>query len=287
MEITPRTFMDADNYHIYENRIARQCIVPQPYGLLPQNTFELQYTIQGNKLVIGKISCVVLDINGVTLQLNRGVEIALPHTTQGIFYLIVSSGGDECVEENGVPYRVNPPRFNIINLLDNSKPSSLPLMKLQVNHGDWEVVDFIPPCCAVQAHPLLVQLAKQCKQALNKILSLARQQGYNEVYYELGGLLVELTNTLRGDTPIAFLTRLKKAIFILNAHNLLEKAGFEEVDDFVWGEYNPHTILETIQRALAYFTIVIDFLTRPVEAPAPVVEKEKPKEEDEEITYML
>lgn len=287
MEITPRTFMDADNYHIHENQINRQCIVPKSYGLVPQNSFDLKYAFQGNKLILEKVACVILDISGRTLRLDRKVEIALPHSSQGVYYLVVSSGNEEHIEENGVPYLVQSPQFHIVDSLESANSTSVPIMKLQVNQGDWEVVDFIPPCCAVQSHPLLAQLAKQCKQTLNKILQLMRQQGYNEAYYEMGILLVELANTVLCDTPVAFLTKIKKAVFILNVHHLLEKADFDDVDSFVWSDYNPHAMLEAIQKALAYFSMAIDQLTHPVEEPAPVVEKAKPKEEDEEIIYML
>ena len=287
MEITPRTFMEADNYHIHENQINRQCIIPNSYGLVPQNSFDLKYNIQGNQLILEKMSCVILDISGKTLQLDGGVEVELPRSSQGIFYLVVSLGKEEYFEENGVPYMAQSLQFRVVNLLEVDDSASFPIMKLQANQGDWEVSDFIPPCCAVQSHPFLTQLAKQCKQTLTKILQLTRQQEINEVYYELGGLLVELANEGMDSTPMAFLTIIKKAVFVLNIHNLLEKADSNEVDGFVWGEYNPHALFETIQKALEYFSITIEQLSRPVEKPAPVVEKVKPKEEDEEITYML
>lgn len=290
MEIMPETFINADGYHDSISTINRQLLVPFTYGLVPLQSFELKYVIEGNQLTLAKVACTILDCEGHLLQLTQGTRIPLPKDVQGTYYLAVSCGEVNHLEKNGVPQLVQTYKYQIINLMNPNSPSLFPLMKLCANNGDWEVMDFIPPCCAVSAHPELANLTNQCKQWLGKVLNLTEQKDNREAFYRIGYLLVELSNSARSDTPSMLVTRLKKAVFILKSEHLLDEENtnlLKRAEEFVWKEYTPNMLFETLQEALSFIHSAMEFLQRVKTAPEPVVEKPKPEPEEKEFTYML
>ena len=290
MEIMPETFISADGYHDSLSTINRQLLVPFTYGLVPLHRFELKYTIEGNRLTLAKVACTILDCEGNLLQLTQGTAVPLPTGAPGTYYLAVSSGEANHTEKNGVPQLERTYKFQIINLMNPNSPSLFPLMKLHADHGGWKVMDFIPPCCAVSAHPELANLTSQCKQGLGKVLSITEEKGNREAYYQVGCLLVELSNSARSDTPSMLVSRLKKAVFILKSEHLLDEENadlLKRADEFVWKEYTPNMLFETLQEALSFINAALEFLQRVKPVPVPVVEKPKPEPEEEEFTYML
>ena len=162
-----------------------------------------------------------------------------------------------------------------------------PLLKLQAGNGEWEALDFIPPCCAISAHSELTNLTNQCRQWLDKILALVENKEYIEAYYQIGYLQIELANFIRYATPSMLISLLKKAVFILKTNQLLDKEDISRAGEFVWLEYNPNTLSETIQEALSFLHSAVTFLQHAKPEPAPVVEKPKQEPEEEEIAYLL
>ena len=287
MEIMPETFLYADGYHDSVSRLNRQLLVPFAYGLVPLHDFTLKYTIFDHKLTIDKISCTIMDREGNILHITKGISLPLPKEAQGTFYLAVSCGEDDHVEKNGVPLVEQGYKFQIINLLNPCSPLLFPLLKLQAGNGDWEVLDFIPPCCAISAHSELTNLTNQCRQWLDKILALVENKECNEAYYQIGYVQIELANSIRYATPSMLISLLKKAVFILKTNQLLDKEDINRAGEFVWLEYNPNTLSETIQEALSFLNSAVTFLQHAKPEPAPAVEKPKQEPEEEEIAYLL
>ena len=290
MEIMPETFLYADGYHDSVSRLNRQLLVPFAYGLVPLHDFTLKYTIIDHKLTIDKISCTIMDGEGNVLHITKGISLPLPKEVQGTFYLAVSCGEEDHIEKNGVPMLEQGYKFQIINLLNPCSPFLFPLLKLHAENGDWEVVDFIPPCCVVSAHSDLSNLSNQCRQCLGKILDLVEKKGDKDACYQIGYLIIEMSNSSRYDTPAMLISYLKKAVFILKSNHLFDGSDDELLDragEFVQLEYNPNALFETIQEALSYLHAALAFLQQTKSEPVPVVEKPKPEPEEEEFTYML
>ena len=289
MEIQPETFIGADGYHDSMAAINRRWMVPFAYGLVPLHDFEIKYAIHNNSLTLEKISCMIMDCEGNLLHLTQGTSVPLPSTAQGTYYLTVSCGDFNHIEKNGVPYLEQKYKYQIINLLNPNSPSLFPLMKLYAGNGEWEVQDFIPPCCTVSTHPLLTDLTHQCGRLLEKVLTLVKKNGNEDAYYQIGSLLVEMSDSVRSDTPSILITRLKKAVFILKTKRLLDEADtaiLSSAEEFIWHEYNPNLLFETLQNVLAIIHAAVSFLQQTKPEPAPVVEKPTEPEE-EEFTYML
>lgn len=290
MEITPATFIEADNYHDSIRRFYRLLIAPVAYGLIPQSDFVLEYDFRDNNLLLKKISCTILDADGHLLQLTKGATVPLPKTAQGVYYLAVSLGEENHIEENGVPCVENICKYQIINLLNPDSVSLFPIMKLYAGPESWEVLDFIPPCYTLNAHPELTDLSNHCRQCLQKLWTLVGKKERGEAFFQLGCLLIEMTNAMHGDTVSAFVSRLKKIVYVLQNNHLLDEFAsgiLEQAETFVWKEYNPNAIFETIQEALTLIHSAVELLERAKVEPAPVVEKPKPEPEEEELTYML
>ena len=287
MEIMPETFLYADSYYDSVSRLNRQLLVPFAYGLVPLHDFTLKYTITDQKLTIDRISCTIMDCEGTILHITKGTSLPLPEKVQGTFYLAVSCGEENHVEKNGVPMVEQGYKFQIINLLNPCSPLLFPLLKLQAGNGEWEALDFIPPCCAISAHGELTNLTNQCRQWLDKILALVENKEYIETYYQIGYVQIELANSIRYATPSMLISLLKKAVFILKTNQLLDKEDINRAGEFVWLEYNPNTLSETIQEALSFLNSAVTFLQHAKPEPAPAVEKPKQEPEEEEIAYLL
>lgn len=289
MEVTPATFIEADNHHDSIRRLYRQLIAPMAYGLIPQSDFELKYAFKDSHLILEKVSCTILDTEGHLLQLTKGTAVPLPKTAQGVCYLAVSFDGENHIEENGVPYVEDSCKYQIINLLNPDSLSPFPILKLYAGPESWEVLDFIPPCYTLSAHPELTDLSHQCKQCLQKLWTLLGKKERGEAFFQLGCLLVEMTNAAHIDTVAAFVSRLKKIVFALQNNHLLDESDsglLDKAETFVWQEYNPNSIFETIQEALSFIHSALALLERAKVEAAPVVEKPAP-EPEEELTYML
>lgn len=290
MEITPATFIEADNYHDSIRRFYRLLIAPVAYGLIPQSDFVLEYDFRDNNLLLKKISCTILDADGHLLQLTKGATVPLPKTVQGVYYLAVSFGGENHIEENGVPYVENICKYQIINLLNPDTSSLFPIAKLYAGPASWEVLDFIPPCYTLSAHSELVDLSHHCRQSLQKLYTLLGKKERGEAFFQLGSLLIEMINAVHSDTVPVFVSRLKKIVLVLQNNHLLDEHDsewFDKAETFVWQEYNPNAIFETIQEALSLIHAATALLERAKVEPVPVVEKPKPEPEEEEFTYML
>ena len=290
MEITPATFIEADNYHDSIRRLHRLLIAPLAYGLIPQSDFVLKYDFQHNNLILEKISCTILNTDGRLLQLTKGATVPLPKTAQGVYYLAVSLGEENHIEENGVPCVENVCKYQIINLLNPDSVSLFPIMKLYAGPESWEVLDFIPPCYTLNAHPELTDLSHHCRQSLQKLYTLLGKKERGEAFFQLGSLLIEMINAVHSDTVPVFVSRLKKIVLVLQNNHLLDEHDsewFDKAETFVWQEYNPNAIFETIQEALSLIHAATALLERAKVEPVPVVEKPKPEPEEEEFTYML
>lgn len=287
MEIMPETFLFADGYHDSVSRINRQLLVPFAFGLVPLHDFELKYSIRDHELTIDKISCTIIDREGSILNITKGVSIPLPNDAHGTYYLAVSYGEEVRTEKNGVPLVEQGYKFQLINLLNPCSPLLFPLLKLQAANGDWEVLDFIPPCCAISAHGELTNLTKQCKQWLEKILALVENIESNDAYHQIGYLLIDWSNIIRYATPSLLISHLKKAVFLLKTNQLLEDSDMVRAGEFVWQEYNPNMLFETIQEALSLLHSAVIFLQQSKPKPAPVVEKPNQELEEEEFAYLL
>ena len=282
MPIGAKVFIDADNYHIFTNKIARHLAAPMAYGLVPESQWVLETTISQDQLSIDKVAMVFIDKAGRIMQLDKGGEVSLRGLPQGVFYLAVSLVEEKHKETNGVPYLDQIFKYQVINLLEPENEVLFPVLKIQHEHDGWKVCDFIPPCCCVCSHPTLLILAKQCQQIVQQMLKVAEEKGMQQVEYEIGSLCIEWANSIATETAVEFIAQLKKIIFLMKPHPLFEQkdaVSEERIKSFIWNAYNPNMLLETIQEALSILTAVVDSMKVEPPKPAPVQENKVEEEE--------
>lgn len=290
MEIVPETFICADGYHDSVSMINRQILLPLTYGLVPMHDFELKYTIRNHKILLEKVSATIMGGDGKLFQLSQGVEVSLPSDAQGIYYLVVSIGEDKHKEENSVPYLEKDYNYQVTNRLGLLPHVSFPVMKLHADQGEWEVLDFIPPCCTVNSHADFSNLMEKCRKCLVGILKTAEERNYKEACYQLGVQIIDLVTFMQSDIPAALISRLKKIVLILKTYHLFDETNDElsnKADDFIWSDYSSYTLYETLQDALSFFHSSISFLEQASQPPTPAVENNIQDPEEEEITYIL
>ena len=289
MSVGAKAFIESDNYHIFINKIAQFMAYPSAYGLVPGYDFELECHISHNQFVIDKVACIFIDSYSRIIQLTQGSTLNLQALSPGVYYVAVSLEQEKHVEIGGLPYLEQVPKYQIMNLFDSTEQPLFPLAKIEYSEGRWQVCDFIPPCCAVCSHPMFIELARHCKQRLGELLTLVEKQERSGAVDQLAFLYIELTDAVRNETAVDFISRLKKIVFALKTCHLVEDANaslWEKMKAFVWKEYNQNLIFETIQEALSYMAESIRFLTQEVRPPAPVTEKVPPPQE-EELTSIL
>lgn len=286
MEITPLTFIEADNFHICTQNLNRLLIASTAYGLVPNSQFSFQYIIRQNQLSIEKIDCTFIDQNGGISQVRKGASIRLNPMTPGTYYLTVLKTEDNHITENEVPYLEGNYEYKITNILDSNKSSSFPILKLQNEHGEWKAIDFIPPCYTLNSHQTLFDMARQCIQIVEKIMTLLEKQKQESAYYQLGLQFIELKDSISISTTAAFYSLLKKTVFLLKTHHLTDETDPNIQNRFktmVSQVYNSHAIYDIFQEAIYLFRASHNFLES--SRPAPIIVTPKP--EEEELTYTL
>ena len=282
MPIGAKVFIDADNYHIFTNKIARHLAAPMAYGLVPDSQCMLETTINQDQLSIDKVAMVFIDKAGRIIQLDKGGEVSLRGLPQGEYYLAVSLVEEKHKEANGVPYWDQIFKYQIINLFEPENEVLFPILKIQHEHGGWKICDFIPPCCSICSHPTLLALAKQCQQIVQQMLKVAEEKGLQQVEYEIGSLCIEWAHSIATEPAGEFIAQLKKIIFLMKTHPLFEQkdaVSNERIKSFIWSAYNPNMLLETIQEALSILTAVVNAMKVEPQKPVPVQENKAEEEE--------
>lgn len=287
MELTPTAFTDADNFHVFNNIITKRLCVPKVYGLIPEQDFDLQFTISGNQLCISKIKLSYIDMKGQLVQVFQDQAINVPINSSGTYFITISDVHDNCIEENGTPYIEQAFQIKPIEIREFSIDTAFPFMKVIYLDGILSPLDFIPPCYTINAYHRLHQLATESMQKLGQIVEIIEKEASSEILNHIGLIYIELNSTFPHIACSDFIMQLQKVAYILKTSRILEKQDDklqEKIEPFIKYCYSHTHLYEYLHDALYLFEMAKNALKEKEPQPTHIKKKEP---EEEEFTLML
>jgi len=231
-EITPETFIQADNYMIAQQNLIRKLLNRQYYGLLPADEvttpiFSVKASFRRSDVYIDQLTCFGLTRDGclITLggddQLNtlsRRVSIAAC-SPGNIYYVVMrvrsfEQSLMEPVENEETPYSLPVYEFDVKEL-KRIEGDELPILKIDFSQQNPEIeTNYIPPCMSISSCQALTEQYAQLKQAVADILTsmTKKQEQYRKVLAPVTFLLFDLEQLSPNEPPYYLIQLLKKTI---------------------------------------------------------------------------
>jgi len=230
-EITPETFIQADNYICSQHNLIRRLIASDNYGLLPQTeadtpSLSIQTNVNNKDIYIEKFVCSGTTRAGYLIEMENHMMASLPKKYLSIpdsdaksLYLVLRVNPFEQVLIEPVKSEAAPAAHSIYELnireLGQIGENELAIIKID-NSNNAPVIDhdYIPPCMSVNACSKLLEIYKLLKQLLSEILSHIEHKGYmiGTAIYPLSMLHDEFDNFSLLSPPIALIQLMKKIV---------------------------------------------------------------------------
>lgn len=275
MEITPLTFIEADNYQQFHHEINRKLITQRSYGLLPKVKFDIKCDIIDSDLHILEIFCEAVTKNSELIQLSEEHKVTLPSLPSGTYYFAIKIGEPSCGEKSGVPYIQVKYDYEVKSLVELSNGVFFPIIKLNNENSYWEQMEYIPPCFALSSNRLLLTKYDEIRKLINEIfdsIDKGKREFAPYLTYTLSLLILELNNFGNEEAPLGLIILLKK---ILKTLLLCGQDSEKIVEKFLQYEYEHDDILKMLEQALIILKYFNDYFHEeevvPPEPPPPVI----------------
>jgi len=230
-EITPETFIQADNYICSQHNLIRRLIASNNYGLLPQTevdapSLSIQTNVNNKDVYIEKLVCSGTTSTGYLIEMENHMVTSLPKKHLTIpdseaksLYIVLRVNPFEQVLINPVTNEDAPAAHYAYELnireLDQIGEDELAIIKIN-NSNNTPVIDhdYIPPCMSVNSCSKLLEIYKLIKQLLTEILSHVEHKGYlvGTAIYPLRMLHDEFDEFSLLSPPVALIRLVKKII---------------------------------------------------------------------------
>ena len=230
-EITPDTFVQADNYICSQHNLIRRLISGKYYGLLPQTdadapSLSVKANLNNRDLHIEQLAC-----NGTTeagylalfehswLSSLPKRRLSIPDSNANAFYIVLRINPYEQVLIEPVDNEEAPKAHSVYELdirkLDEIAANELVILKIDnSNHSQAIDINYIPPCMSVNSCSVLLEVFNLVKQLLTEIRTIieSKKDQFGKLMYPLTLLHHELNEFSLTDSPIAFVRLIKKII---------------------------------------------------------------------------
>jgi len=267
-EITPDTFIQADNYLCSQHNLIRRLIADNSYGLLPQTeTAPPQFTVKTNlnnrDVSIEQLVCSGTTAAGYFVEMENAMLASLPRK----YLSIPDFGGKACY----LVLRINPFEQVLIEpVRDEEAPQAHAVYELNIrelnrigedelailkidNSNNMPVINpnYIPPCMSVNACSKLLETFSQLKQFLIEIMSHIEHKGLlvGTTIYPLRMLYDDFDDFSLSNTPIALIRLIKK--IIRTCRTFIPDLRTLDLPDLLHG-YNHNDVSITFQSLLSY-----------------------------------
>ena len=240
MEITPQVLTDADNFHIeqqnlireQQNLIRRLQVMPC-YGLLPENnTFNVNVSIEGGRLVIKNLTIQAITPQGELID-EQGKEYVINDFNQNISELYITL-----------------PNFQVFENLDNN--FCMPIAKINNNYLDY---NYILPCISINSNKKLLEIYDEICEKVSKIIEQIKEQikiqeKYKPIFLPLSLLELELKSYSKFESPAELFLLVKKVAMIFKTSEVLELENIEKLLNETYCHTNIHTIFSIVLECL-------------------------------------
>ena len=280
MEITHKTFLEADTLiDIRETAIRKISVLPA-FGLLPESDFQLNCSLNNQALTIHQLVCQAVTPLGYIIDFEDNVDISvyLNDLSESRYFLVVKASPSDLQAAKGKEILLLDSNYSFDFKWEYEiEGDELPLAQIDRIEGKWVKKEhFIPPVIAFRSHPLLKGILEQIQteghQMLVKLLEKFEPEKNLSLIFTLKVLLMELKNITPSDTPQKLILLLKKLfLFIFACLPEYEKPEYKEFVDAV---ISPCYTLENLNMIT---TILSDIITKWTVVPQPEPPKEPVK----------
>ena len=228
-EITPDTFIQADNYICSQHNLIRRLIAGKYYGLLPQTvadapSLSVKANLNNGNLYIEQLDCHGTTEAGYLALFKQNLLASLPKQQLSIhdsntpaFYVVLRINPYEQVLIEPIDNAEAPEAHSAYELdirtLNEIAANELAILKINnSNHSLAIDIDYIPPCIAVNSCAGLREIFDSVKQLFTEIRLIigAKKDQFGKLMYPLTLLHHELDEFLLSDSPIALVKLIKK-----------------------------------------------------------------------------
>ena len=267
-EITPETFIHADNYICSQQNLIRSLITYRYYGLLPQidtgsKSLTVKASINNKEINIENLECKGVTSNGsliefenimlLTMQKKR---LSIPYTKAYSLYIVLKVNPFEQVLIEPVEDEEKPQAYATYELdikeLERIEDDELAILKIgNVDSSPGIVDDYVPPCMSVDSYDKLTDYYSTFKKLFEEIQSKInlKRALYHEAIYPLQLLQLDLNEFPLSEPPIALIRLMKKIIrtytFFIPDIRHVEAVDFSTA-------YNHNDITEIFKSLLKY-----------------------------------
>ena len=224
-EITPDTFIHADNYICSQHNLIRRLIAHDNYGLLPPTKTDLpllaiQTNLNNRDLSFERLVCYGTTKAGYLIESESGLakkHLSIPDSETKTLYIVLQINPFEQVLIEPVTNEEAPAAHAAYELnireLDQVGEDELAILKID-NSSYTPVIDpnYIPPCMSINACPKLLETHEKLKQLLTEIMSHIKNKGYlsGAIGYPLRMLYDEFDDFSLLNMPIELIRLMKK-----------------------------------------------------------------------------
>ena len=264
-EITPDTFIQADNYICSQHNLIRRLIAGKYYGLLPQMVDEApSLTVEANMnnrdIYIKQLTCNGITPAGYLVQFDDSLsdslpkrQLTLPNTNATAFYVVLRINPYEQVLIEPVDNDEAPEARSAYELcirsLDQISSNELAIVKVD-NSQQSPAIDgnYIPPCMAVDSGSVLLEMYTSVKNLLAdiRVIIESKKDQFGKLMYPLTLLHHELNEFLLSEPPISLIRLIKK--FMMTYHFFVPDIRMVTMPESI-DEYN-HNDVAIIFRSL-------------------------------------
>ena len=231
-EITPETFIQADNYICAQQNLIRKLINRQYYGLLPVGdaatpSLIIDAKLKGPDVVIERLGCQGITKGGHLISfeenqlpaLLRQKRLSVATLKSPVCYVVLRVKSFEQVLIQPIDNPETPlalPAYELdIKDLANIRENELPFLKI-VHKDQNPVIDwnYIPPSMSIRSHPRLMEHFRNVKLLMNEILSLifSKKSQLVQLIYPVSSLIFDLEQLSLNEPPYYLIQLLRKIV---------------------------------------------------------------------------
>ena len=285
LDITPETFIKADNYHIAERCMLMQSYAFRAYGILPDTNFKISNRINHDIVFIDELYCRAITRNGHLIDVQNDITFKelnlrdLSRDKPSFVILNVDSFQPKAIGKEAL-YAQASYTLEITDIPENFG-TGIPIMKILYDRRkrSMEVENnyIVPPVC-LSASRALVTKHKDICNIIGIIID--KLPPVDPIFIHVELLYIELKNYSFQEFPGEMILLLKKFCTLLKSYlKRLNRDDFDEMQVFLNDIYNHNDILCIIQKGVACLkTINQKIDEKPVEVE---VVKEVPEPEPE------
>ena len=229
-EITPETFIQADDYICRQQNLIRRLIARQYYGLLPRNdggsSLSIIASLNNREVHVEELICTgitgagyLIEIDNDVLASVRNKRLLVPESSSKDYYVVLrihpfKQTLIEPVEDEATP--LSHPLYEFdVKSLDNIEDGELSILKIDNGNQPPKLdADYIPPCMSINSCRKLPEIYGQIKQITSEIqarVNLKKEQ-FRELIYPLRMLYFELDEFPLSEPPVSLIYLIKKII---------------------------------------------------------------------------